>query len=249
MVDSGTRKKGPSPNPAVQALADAELAVLEPTFRADVAEVPWAPLLRRLDAEWQDPAPPHHNSRLTRDVAARVISCVARGMYHEMAYALGGVAVDTVHRRWFAAARDGVQPFMLFRELVDQADLVAQAALVSRIERASAAGDWRAAAWLLERRHFAQWGVRKVESKAGFGSADPRLHGSALAEKVSGGSPGRVTLELLPPLPAQPAGHAAPASQADTETHTETAAADAAEGPEREGPPRSPPRARPVAGK
>lgn len=223
MSDSGARRPQKSPPPAVQALADAELSVLEPTFRADVAEVPWAPLLRRLDAEWVDPSPPHHNSRLTRDVAARVISCVARGMYHEMAYALGGVAVDTVHRRWFSAARDGVQPFALFRELVDQADLVAQAALVSRIERASAAGDWRAAAWLLERRHFAQWGVRKVESKAGFGSADPRLHGgSASPEKSLSQPAGRVTLELLPPLPPSPE------PRADTDTHTETAAADAA---------------------
>jgi hypothetical protein len=241
MTDSGARKKGASQTtPAVQALAEAELALMEPVFRADVQELPWAPLLRRLDAEWVDPAPPHHNSSLTRELAARVISCVARGMYHEMAYALGGVTVDTVHKRWFGAARAGVQPFALFRELVEQADLVAQSRHFAVVERAGASGDWRASAWILERRYFAQWGVRKAEQKSGFGSADPRLNGSAAASGNPVSSPpGRVTLELLPPLPP------GPESRADTDTHTETAAADAA-GTSLEDPPRSPPRARPV---
>jgi hypothetical protein len=69
------------------------------------------------------------------------------------------------HRRRRAADRDQVD------ELATALGPMGEAALVALVERA-AVTQWRAASWLLERRHPARWARRPLGEQAARGIAD-----------------------------------------------------------------------------
>lgn len=100
-------------------------------------------------------APP---SKLTPDVQDRICTLIRAGNTNDIAAAGAGVSLRSFYN-WrekkpaFAAA-------------VARAEADAEAIMVARIAKAAAAGSWRAAGWMLERRHPERWAAVKDRDSA-----------------------------------------------------------------------------------
>jgi hypothetical protein len=84
---------------------------------------------------------------------------VRGGVSVEVAAAATGVDLTTIDA-WLARGESGGRgsgAFMGFRQAVMQARGEAEALLVGQIAKAAAEGEWRAAAWLLERGFDGRW--------------------------------------------------------------------------------------------
>ena len=97
---------------------------------------------------------------LTDDVAERIYTLLSSGNYDAVAARGAGISPRTL-REWLQrglsqSKRD--EPYRKLRERLAEARATAEAAYVARIASAAAAGDWKAAAWFLERSYPARWG-------------------------------------------------------------------------------------------
>ncbi len=84
-----------------------------------------------------------------------------------------GVSERTYYR-WLAEGEpeDGPEHFRQFRRGVTRARAQARVAYAAVIRRAANEGDWKAAAWFLERSEPEEWGLkRKLEHSGPGGSA------------------------------------------------------------------------------
>jgi len=99
---------------------------------------------------------PAAQSRLRRDVVARVAEAARAGMTRKLQAQAAGVHPSTL-LKWLAEGRDPKTRAKLKRELFVAVELAeaegAQALLEQIREAAVEGGRWQAAAWLLERRH------------------------------------------------------------------------------------------------
>jgi hypothetical protein len=96
----------------------------------------------------------HFMSRPTKrtpDRVAAILQALDAGHTRKVATAAGGICEETF-RRWVVADPQ-------LQQQVAQAEAVAERSLVECIQRAGEV-DWRAAAWLLERRNPAAWSIR-----------------------------------------------------------------------------------------
>jgi hypothetical protein len=91
-------------------------------------------------------------TKRTDERVERILDALSNGQTRRVAAACGGVSDDTL-RRWIQADTE-----LSLR--VSAAESQAQIALVACIRNA-ADHDWRAAAWLLERRDPANWSLRQ----------------------------------------------------------------------------------------
>lgn len=66
---------------------------------------------------------------------------------------------DSTYRKWMMRGDDGEEPFVTFRTAATQAKSDGVRALVVTVRKA-ATSDWRAAAWILERREPDDWSKR-----------------------------------------------------------------------------------------
>ena len=90
-------------------------------------------------------------TKRTPDRVAAILEALDAGHTRKVATAAGGICEETF-RRWVAADPQ-------LQQQVVQAEAVAEHSLVECIKRAGEV-DWRAAAWLLERRNPAAWSIR-----------------------------------------------------------------------------------------
>lgn len=90
-------------------------------------------------------------TKRTTDRVVAILEALHAGHTRKVATAAGGICEETF-RRWVAA-----DPHL--QQQVVQAEAVAEHSLVECIKRAGEV-DWRAAAWLLERRNPAAWSIR-----------------------------------------------------------------------------------------
>jgi transposase len=97
--------------------------------------------------------------KLTAAVQARIVDAVRAGSRREEAAAAAGIARSTL-QGWLARGEAANAParFQNFAAAVRQADAEWEVAAVEAIGSAAADGDWRALAWLLERRRPERWG-------------------------------------------------------------------------------------------
>jgi transposase len=98
-------------------------------------------------------------SKLTPEVQDGVCRMIRAGQRLEVAAAVAGVSDRSV-RSWMAKgelAGATNARYRAFRLAARQAEVDAEAILVTRVSKAAAAGSWRAAAWLLERRFPERW--------------------------------------------------------------------------------------------
>lgn len=92
-----------------------------------------------------------HTGQLTEGAANGIVEAMRKGLTWQKAAKLVGVKVSTV-RTWLTRARKGEEPYASFLARCDAASTDAEYRMAQIIQDA-APGDWRAAAWYLERRH------------------------------------------------------------------------------------------------
>jgi len=93
-------------------------------------------------------------------VADRVIEAVARGLTMKNAAAYGEISYSTLNR-WRRKGQDCDDPsdeFWQFWNRLRRAEGEAAKRLLDCVNSAAKSGDWKAATWILERRHPADWG-------------------------------------------------------------------------------------------
>jgi transposase len=103
--------------------------------------------------------------KLTNKLIGDVVTLIVNGNYVETAAAACGISKDTLYR-WLRLAHSS-EATPLVRKLSDA--VVAALALsetrdVGSVNDAIKGGDWRAAAWRLERRFSSRWGKLTTQS-------------------------------------------------------------------------------------
>jgi hypothetical protein len=105
-------------------------------------------------------------TKLTPEVEKKIVTAIQAGNYRQVAAAHAGIHRSTFHRWMRDGDPDGAdsdnQPFRELRAAVEQAEADAEVHDVTIITRAARTGDWRAAAWLLPRRHPGRWGSHRA---------------------------------------------------------------------------------------
>lgn len=99
-------------------------------------------------------------SRLTPEIAKEIVDAISIGVPRDMAAKSVGVQPSTLYQ-WLSKGREGNEDYREFSEAVEKADsLVVKRALVRITQAATKEQHWTAAAWLLERKHPAEFGQR-----------------------------------------------------------------------------------------
>lgn len=91
---------------------------------------------------------------LTPDVQDKIISALSSGAFKKHAANAAGVGERTMNE-WLRRGAEGEEPFATFAHEVDVAiarDALRNQAVISQAAVGKAAGDWKAAAWNLERK-------------------------------------------------------------------------------------------------
>jgi transposase len=101
-------------------------------------------------------------TKLTPEVAARIVAAIRAGNYLEPSARSAGIAPATFYRWMRKGKKDSRGMYRDFYEAVERASAEAEVHAVAVIRRAANEGDWRAAAHFLERRHPEGW--RRHES-------------------------------------------------------------------------------------
>ncbi|HEV2773893.1 MAG TPA: hypothetical protein VGV57_13895 [Thermoleophilaceae bacterium] len=103
-------------------------------------------------------------TKLTSEVSERIVRAIRAGNYPEVAAGHAGIHAATYYRWMERGALEGEagedDPYRQFRSEVERAIADSEAAEVGLVIKAARDGDWRAAAWLLERRFSDRWGRR-----------------------------------------------------------------------------------------
>lgn len=93
-------------------------------------------------------------SKLTPDLGERFCEAIRLGMNYKLACGYAGISEPTFYRWMQEAERQGGRkPQREFRDALKSAEAEGAAHSLAVINRAAKDGDWKAAAWILERRH------------------------------------------------------------------------------------------------
>lgn len=106
-------------------------------------------------------------TKFDQTTAAVILKAVADGLPNETAARLAGIAERTLYH-WLRRGRAGEEPFFQFFHELKKQQAQAVSDAVGVIRAAAKRGQWKAAAWWLERRHPDLYGsdrkrVRELE--------------------------------------------------------------------------------------
>lgn len=91
--------------------------------------------------------------KLTPERTARIVEAIENGATKQIACQVAGIGM-TAFYDWIKRAEEtGEEPFVSFRLAVLEAEGRCGVELLESVKAASKAGDWKAGAWLLERRY------------------------------------------------------------------------------------------------
>jgi hypothetical protein len=107
------------------------------------------------------PEPSGRPSKLTADVRDKVVNAIRLGGSRNDAALFAGIDPRTLRRWMDAGAEEGDGPHAELRAAVVEAETIWKVTALGTIAKA-ASTDWKAAAWLLERRHPAEFGDKSV---------------------------------------------------------------------------------------
>ena len=110
-------------------------------------------------------------TKLTPKVREHIVESIRAGAYAEQAAHAAGIAPSTYYD-WLRRGEAGERPFSEFSDALRAGEAEAEVAAVTVIRDAAQAGDWRAAAHYLDRRHPERWGRRHHVDQA----AEPTDH-------------------------------------------------------------------------
>lgn len=115
-------------------------------------------------------------------VHKEIVSHLKRGAYQVHAANAAGVSMTSL-LRWVKLGREGVEPYIQFAIDVDCAraeDALRNQAVISAAAVGKIAGDWKAAAWNLERKFPKLYGRRQmqdnIDDAVPLGAADDADH-------------------------------------------------------------------------
>jgi hypothetical protein len=92
----------------------------------------------------------------TPETTAKICAALRLGVSQECAATSAGITERSFYI-WLEKGREGLEPYVQFLQEVHAAENDAEMELVNLI-KASAQDDWKAGAWILERRHPRRWG-------------------------------------------------------------------------------------------
>ena len=101
-------------------------------------------------------------TKLNAKRAQQICDYVAQGHTREVAAQACGIVSTTLYRWMKRGERQPDGPYGEFCRALKRADLKAELACLRQIKEAAQNGDWRAAAWMLERRYPEKWGRRRA---------------------------------------------------------------------------------------
>ncbi len=101
-------------------------------------------------------------SEFTAEVEKAILDALAAGASVTSACEAAGVG-RTTYYRWLEQGEpeDGPEHFRDFRDATTRARARARVAYSAVIRRAASEGDWKAAAWFLERSEPEEWGLKR----------------------------------------------------------------------------------------
>jgi len=92
-------------------------------------------------------------TKLTKEVEDKIIQAIQSGATYDICAQFAGISPATFYN-WMKQGRDGKQKSKVeFLERIKRAESKGAIANLGLIQRAAKDGDWKASAWLLERRH------------------------------------------------------------------------------------------------
>jgi len=99
----------------------------------------------------------------TPSVLKVLFGAIERGLPYSQAAALAGISYDSVNRwRKQGLSPDAEPEICDFCKQLGIAKAKSADALLAKVNEAAAKGQWRAAAWMLERRYPEDWGRSKT---------------------------------------------------------------------------------------
>lgn len=106
-------------------------------------------------------------TKLTAETTKKICDAILVGSTYEAAAQYAGVNYSTF-RMWMKRGEDGKgRKFVEFLETVETANASAQVYFATNIKSAATAGDWRAAAWMLERRFKQDYAAKQEVEHSG----------------------------------------------------------------------------------
>lgn len=97
---------------------------------------------------------------LTETTERVIVKAVAIGMPIRLAAQLAGIDKRTLYG-WKAKGKAGEEQYVQFFHRLKETEMKAVEHALGVIHRAAVSGDWKAASWLLERRHADHFGTEK----------------------------------------------------------------------------------------
>lgn len=108
----------------------------------------------------EDPAENQHYLADKRSLQfSTIIDCIQTGSYLETAFMVAGISKQRAYQ-WFKMGNEGQEPYASFLVDVRKAQGEAIMKNLQAIDLAAARGDWKAAAWRLEKMYPSMYGAR-----------------------------------------------------------------------------------------
>lgn len=118
---------------------------------------------------------PGRPSKLTPEVEDKLLTALRAGNFRGPSAFYAGVSMRALQEWMAAGKRDPKSDFGRLRALVLQAEKGAEIAHVANIAKAAREGDWKAAAWWLERKASARWARPQPKPDARDGTGQPAV--------------------------------------------------------------------------
>lgn len=98
-------------------------------------------------------------SKFSDETKTKILQAMRMGLFAEQAASLAGIGQSTLDD-WLRDGRDGREHYASFVAEFERAKAIGEQVSVAQIQKAAGAGQWQAAAWILERRHPKRWGPK-----------------------------------------------------------------------------------------
>ena len=105
-------------------------------------------------------------AKLTEEIEARIVTLIRNGNYRTTACQAAGIGTSTFYRWMEQGEADDQEdldtPLRAFYLAVRRAEAESEATDIAIIETAARQGDWKAAAWRVERKVPQHWNLKQV---------------------------------------------------------------------------------------